>query len=85
MINRAELYYSSLKDKKRLTQKERIFIKLYDKESLPCYYFSMVMKPAIMRYGARIDELRRMGFKIPPPKISYQEGVKHSVYTLVKE
>ncbi len=69
---------------KKLSQYERVFVELYDNKSVPCYHFVNQIKPAIMRYGARISELRADGFIIPAPTLTYKDGQKHSTYTLDK-
>lgn len=86
--NRPEEYFFELQKKKsegkRLGQRERVFIELYTNKTVPCFHFVKQISPAILRYGSRISELRAIGFIIPPPTLSWHNGVKHSEYTLDK-
>ena len=68
---------------KRLSQKERIFAELYANESVPCYFFTLQMKPACLQYNARIFALRKQGFIIEC-EWHIKDGVKHSEYKLNK-
>lgn len=81
-----EYYFELMKKKadgKRLNQRERIYAELYANESVPCYFFTLQMKPAILQYNARIFKLRKQGFII---KCEWHRvgNEKHSTYTLDK-
>lgn len=86
--NKPEQYFFELQQKKasgkKLTQLQRVFIELYANKECPCYHFVKQISPAIINYHGRIDELRTLGFIIPPPKITYVKKEKHTTYTLDK-
>ena len=76
--DRPKKYYFELclkiSQQKKLNQRERVFIELYQNEKVPCYHFTRQIKPTIIMYNSRICELRYKGFVIPPPEITYVNG-----------
>ena len=70
--------------RKRLGQKDRMFMELFMNKTLECYYFSQQMSPKIIGHTSRISELRNMGFVIPSPTIKWVKGQKHSTYSMSK-
>lgn len=86
--DRPKKYYFELclkmSQQKKLNQRERVFIELYQNEKVHCYHFTKQIKPTIIMYNSRICELRYLGFVIPPPEITYVKGQKHSTYNLDK-